>query len=293
MESTTSSFPSAADGLAIATTTWSPDGPAIGVVQLAHGIAEHSARYERLALALVDAGYIVRISDHRGHGKSLGGDVALGSFGAAGWDALVADLVAYSRAIKAQHPDLPLFLIAHSLGSFATQQALLDDSDAYDAVVLTGSTALDVIVQALSAAGDGPVGLTAFNAAFENRTGYEWLSRDEAEVDKYVDDPLSGFELPDETLPQVFGAAGRLADPVALGGIRKDLPILITSGDRDPVGGDGQLVEVLGQRYREAGIADVTVRLYPEARHEIFNETNRDEITADIVAWLVAHTVNR
>lgn len=293
MESTTSSFPSAADGLAIATTIWSPDASAVGVVQLAHGIAEHSARYERLALALVDAGYVVYTSDHRGHGKSLGGDVALGTFGAAGWDALVADMVAYSRAIKAQHPDLPLFLIAHSLGSFATQQALLDDSDAYDAVVLTGSTALDIIVQALSAAGDGPVGLTAFNAAFENRTGYEWLSRDEAEVDKYVDDPLSGFDLPDETLPQVFGAAGRLADPVALAGIRKDLPILIASGDRDPVGGDGQLVEVLGQRYREAGIADVTVRLYPDARHEVFNETNRDEITADIVAWLVAHTVSR
>jgi len=289
MKTTTSSFSSGRDGLAIATTSWSPDSDPVGVIQVAHGIAEHSGRYVRLARALVDAGYIVYLSDHRGHGNSLGGDVVLGGFGAAGWDALVDDLVAYARAIRTQHPDLPLFLIAHSLGSFATQQALLDDSDAWDAVVLTGSTALDIIVQGLAAAGDGPVGLTAFNAAFENRTGYEWLSRDEDEVDKYVNDPLSGFDLPDDTLPQVFAVAGRLADPEALAGIRQDLPLLITSGDRDPVGGDGQLVEVLGQRYQGAGITDLTVRLYPEARHEIFNETNRDEITADIVSWLDAH----
>ena len=105
-------------------------------------------------------------------------------------------------------------------------------------------------------------------------------------MDKYVDDPLSGFDLADDTVPQLFSAADRLADPAVLAGIRSDLPILIVSGEDDPLSGKGQLVGALAQRYRDAGVVDVTLTVYPEARHEIFNETNRDEITADVVAWL-------
>jgi alpha-beta hydrolase superfamily lysophospholipase len=289
MEHTTSSFQSTADGLLIATHRWSPSGIPVAAVQIAHGVAEHSLRYERLAVALTDAGYLVYANDHRGHGASIGGDVALGSFGQAGWPALIADAVAFSESIHADNPELEVFLVAHSMGSFAAQEIILDHSELYHGVVLTGSTALDLLAQGLAAAGDGPVELTAFNAAFENRTGYEWLSRDTAEVDKYVADPLSGFDLADDTVPQLFTAAVRLADPAALAGIRKDLPILIASGQDDPLSGDGQLVGALGQRYRDAGVTDVTVRVYPGARHEIFNETNRDEITADVIAWLAAH----
>ena len=174
------------------------------------------------------------------------------------------------------------------MGSFAAQSVLLTHSEQYTGVVLSGSTALDLLAAGLAQA-EGPVGLEAFNAGFEHRTGYEWLSRDEAEVDLYVADPLCGFELPDETVPMLFGAAATLADPTALAGIRPGLPLLIVSGVDDPLAGGGQLVEVLGQRYRDAGLADVTVRLYDGARHEILNETNRDEVTADIVAWLRAH----
>ena len=213
----------------------------------------------------------------------------LGGFGAAGWPALIADAVALSDSIRSENPGLPLFLIAHSMGSFAAQEVILDHSDLYRGVVLTGSTALDLLAQGLAAAGDGPVELTAFNAAFENRTGYEWLSRDASEVDAYVADPLSGFDLADDTVPQLFTAAARLADPAALAGIRKDLPILIASGQDDPLSGGGQLVGALAQRYRDAGVTDVTLTVYPGARHEIFNEINRNEVTADIVQWLSAH----
>jgi alpha-beta hydrolase superfamily lysophospholipase len=293
MEPTTSSFQSSADGLSIATYRWAPSGTPIAAVQLAHGVAEHAGRYARLAKALTGAGYLVYANDHRGHGASIngaaGGDVTLGSFGAAGWPALVGDAVAFSESIHADNPELELFLIAHSMGSFAAQEIILDHSALYRGVVLTGSTALDLLAQGLAAAGDGPVELTAFNAAFENRTGYEWLSRDEAEVDTYVADPLSGFDLADDTVPQLFTAAVRLADPAALAGIRKDLPILIASGQDDPLSGGGQLVGALAQRYRDAGVKDVTLTVYPGARHEIFNETNRDEITADVIAWLAAH----
>jgi alpha-beta hydrolase superfamily lysophospholipase len=291
MEPAVASFSSPVDSLAIATYSWptSADAPR-GVVQIAHGIAEYALRYDRLAQALVSDGWLVYASDHRGHGDSTSNDVPLGAFGAAGWPALVADLVAFSRHLRETHPGLPLFLLGHSMGSFASQEALLDHSRLYDGVVLTGSTALDVLAQGLAAAaGDGPVELTAFNASFENRTGYEWLSRDEAEVDQYVADPRSGFDLPDDTIPQLFVSAPRLGDPDALGQIVSTLPILILSGQDDPLSGGGQLVEILAQRYRDAGVADVTLQLYTGARHEVFNETNRDEITAFVIDWIDAH----
>jgi alpha-beta hydrolase superfamily lysophospholipase len=284
---TTATFVSPTDGTALAIRTWGEELSAPrGVVQIAHGIAEHGQRYDRLARALVGAGYVVRAVDHRGHGGSVASADQLGHFD---FEALVADVAAMGASLRDDFSGIPVFLVAHSMGSFAAQTVLLDRSDLYDGVVLSGSTALDVLAGALSSA-EGPVGLEAFNAGFEHRTGYEWLSRDEAEVDAYVADPLSGFDLPDTAVPQLFAGAERLADPAVIGGIRSDLPILVVSGDADPLAGGGALVELLGERYREAGLKDVTVTLYPGARHEIFNETNRDAITADVIGWLTAHS---
>ena len=281
----TGTFRSPIDGLELATYSWddvpSPDSPR-GVVQVAHGLAEHSARYDRLATALNQAGFLVRATDHRGHGGSI--HAAPGDFGDAGFDGLIADVASYGASLASE--GLPVFLVAHSMGSFAAQAVLLEHSDQYAGVVLSGSTAMDVFAAAMAdAPEDGPAGLEAFNAGFEHRTGYEWLSRDEAEVDTYVADPLCGFDLPESTVPSLFAPAGQLAFPE---GVRTDLPVLIASGTDDPLAGGGQLIELLGQRYRDAGLTDVTVRTYPGARHEIFNETNRDEVTADVVAWLVA-----
>ena len=285
----TSSFRSPSDSTRIKTYAWtdSVTDPR-GVVQIAHGLAEHGARYDRLARALNAAGYLVHANDHRGHGRSVVSEDDLGNFGVAGFAGLIADTAAYGAQLAARHEDLPLFLVAHSMGSFAAQSVLLDHSGQYAGVVLSGSTALDVLAQSL-AESEGPGGLEAFNAGFEHRTGYEWLSRDVSEVDAYVADPLCGFDVPEDAIPQLFADAQRLADIETLRGIRSDLPLLIVSGEADPLSGGGQLVELLGQRYRDAGLGDVTTRIYPEARHEIFNETNRVEITADVVAWLQAH----
>jgi alpha-beta hydrolase superfamily lysophospholipase len=216
--------------------------------------------------------------------------VVLGGFGAAGWSGLVADLVALSEQLRSDRPDLGLFLVGHSMGSFALQEALLDYSDLYAGVVLSGTTALDLLAANLDASGEVSGDLSAFNAGFEHRTGYEWLSGDEAEVDKYVADPLSGFTLDAATIPTLFGSAARLADPEMLARIRPDLPILLVSGDADPLAGGGRLVEIAGQRYRDAGVTDVTVRLFSGARHEIFNETNREEVTDYVIDWLGRHT---
>lgn len=277
-----STFTSPVDALELASYEWNVPDPR-GVVQVAHGLAEHSARYDRFARALNEAGYTVRACDHRGHGASIAGTP--GDFGAPGFEALIADMAAYGASLG---DDLPLFLFAHSMGSFAAQSVILRHSEQYAGVVLSGSTALDLLAAGMAEA-EGPVGLEAFNAGFEHRTGYEWLTRDEAEVDRYVADPLCGFDLPDATVPALFGAAGPLADPTVLAGIRSDLPLLLVSGSEDPLAGGGQLVQVLGQRYRDAGLVDVTVKLYDGARHELLNELNRDEVTADVVAWLDAH----
>jgi alpha-beta hydrolase superfamily lysophospholipase len=289
MDATTSSFVSAADGTAIVTYAWTGvAGTPVGVVQIAHGLAEHGRRYARLARALNAAGFIVQAVDHRGHGQTAAG--RLGDFGAAGFGGLVADVAQFGAALRAQHGGLPLFLLGHSMGSFAAQAALLEHAATWSGVVLSGSTALDAFAAAMaSAPAGGASGLEAFNAGFEHRTGYEWLSRDAAEVDAYVADPWCGWDVPADVIPSLFAPAPRLADPALLAGIRHDLPICIASGDADPLAGGGALVQLLGQRYRDAGITDVTVTLYPAARHEILNETNREQVTADLVAWLRAH----
>ena len=287
---TTSTVASEVDATPLTVYAWPRPAEPRGVVQIAHGVAEHAGRYDRLAQALTAAGYAVSSHDHRGHGASVSEAVVLGDFGVAGWSGLIADLVSLSERLRSDQPDLPLFLVGHSMGSFALQEVLPDHSDLYTGVVLTGTTALDVLAADLSSSGESSNDLSAFNAGFEHRTGYEWLSRDEAEVDKYVADPLSGFDLDPATIPALFGSAARLADPDVLAGIRSDLPILLASGDADPLAGGGQLVELVGRRYREAGVTDVAVRLFPGGRHEIFNETNRDEVTDYVIDWLERHT---
>ena len=289
MSTSTSSFLSAADGTKIVTYSWtSVTGTPAAVVQIAHGLAEHGERYHRFAQALNAAGFLVHAVDHRGHGRTANG--RLGDFGPAGFAGLIADVAQFGAALRTQHGGLPLFLLGHSMGSFAAQAAILDHASTWSGVVLSGSTALDMLAAGMAnAPPDAPTGLEAFNAGFVHRTGYEWLLRDEAEVDAYVADPWCGWDILDDVIPSLFAPAPRLADANLLAGIRSDLPILIASGDADPLAGGGALVQLLGQRYRDAGIVDVTVTLYPAARHEILNETNRGEVTADIISWLRAH----
>jgi alpha-beta hydrolase superfamily lysophospholipase len=289
MTTSTSSFLSDADSTPIVTYTWADvPGQPTGVVQIAHGLAEHGERYDRFARALNAAGFVVHAVDHRGHGRTAKG--RLGDFGAAGFGGLIADVAQFGAALRAQHGGLPVFLFAHSMGSFAAQAAMLDHASTWSGVVLSGSTALDMLAAGMAnAPADAAAGLEAFNAGFEHRTGYEWLSRDVAEVDAYVADTWCGWDVPADVIPALFAPAPRVADPALLAGIRRDLPVLIASGDADPLAGGGALIQLLGQRYRDAGLADVTVKLYPGARHEILNESNREEVTADIVAWLRAH----
>jgi alpha-beta hydrolase superfamily lysophospholipase len=278
------SYP-ARDGLEITAYRWDPPGTPRGVVQLTHGMGEHLLRYADLAAALTGRGYVVYGQDHRGHGATAGSADALGQLGAGGWDELVNDVDLLVSHARTEHPGLPLVLLGHSMGSFAVQQYLLDHSHRVDAAVLTGTAALDLLEPALDL--DSQLDLAAFNAPFEPaRTDYDWLSRDPAQVDAYVADARCGFGLDVPAVKAMFAAAHPLADPDRLAGVRSDLPVYIAVGDADPVNGQLALVHALVERYRAAGVTDVTLHAYAGARHEVLNETNREEVVADLLAWL-------
>jgi alpha-beta hydrolase superfamily lysophospholipase len=273
-----------ADGTQIVAYRWDPENPPRAAVQLTHGMGEHARRYDHVAQALNEAGFVVYAQDHRGHGASAD-PASYGDLGPGSWAALVDDIGLLSGIIHDDHADLPLILLAHSMGSFAAQQYLLDHSADVDGVVLTGTAVIDLLEPALDLS--QPLDLAMFNAAFSPaRTDFDWLSRDEAIVDAYIADPACGFGIDAEATRGMFAGARRLADPAQVAAMRSDLPVYIAAGENDPVNGGLALLTPLTDRYQAAGLSDVTVRVYPGARHEILNETNRDEVIAELNAWL-------
>lgn len=284
-EPTRVDFPSGA--ATIAAYRWDPVGEPTAIAQITHGMGEHALRYGHLAATLNAQGYVVYAQDHRGHGATARTEDELGQVGADGWTELVADIGRLSEVARSAHPGLSLALIAHSMGSFAAQQHLLDHSGELDAVALTGTALLDLLEPALNL--DEPLDLSMFNAPFAPaRTDFDWLSRDEAQVDAYVADPRCGFGLDEEGGRQMFVAARAMADPARLEWIRRDLPVYVAVGEMDPVNGQLALVHGLVDRLTSTGLTDVTLEVYSGARHEIFNETNRDEVERDLMAWLGA-----
>jgi len=283
MPSSSFTYPSA-DGTQIAAYRWDPADEPRAAVQLTHGMGEHAQRYGHVATALTDAGYVVYAQDQRGHGASADPD-RLGDLGKGGWNGLVDDIGLLSAHIHADHPGRPLILLGHSMGSFAVQQYVLDHSDDVNGVVLTGTAVIDLLEPALDL--DQPLDLTMFNAAFQPaRTDYDWLSRDDAVVDAYVADPFCGFGIDTESAKAMFVGARRLADPVQLAALRSSLPVYIAVGEADPVNGGLAVLTPLIERLGEAGLTDVTVVTYPEARHEVLNETNSDEVIASLTEWM-------
>jgi alpha-beta hydrolase superfamily lysophospholipase len=272
-------------GVRIAAYRWDPVGEPRAIAQITHGVGEYARRYQPLVDDLVAAGFVVYSHDHRGHGNTAAAEAEFGLLGAGGWEQLVADIGRTGDLAKDAHPGLPLVLIAHSLGSFAAQQYLLDHSDDVTAVVLSGTAVIDLFEPAMDL--DAPMDLSGFNAPFAPpRTDFDWLSRDDAQVDKYIADAWCGFGLDNAGTKDMFVAARQLADPARVGQMRKDLPVYVVVGDQDPVNGGLALVNELVRRYEAAGLTDVTLVTWPGARHEVFNETNRDEVVAGMLAWI-------
>jgi alpha-beta hydrolase superfamily lysophospholipase len=270
------------DPLAIACYRWGAIGKPVGIVQISHGMGEHSLRYAELAEFLNRAHFHVYANDHRGHGRTAKSKEALGDFGLRGWDALIEDMARLTRFARDRDGGLPVVLLGHSMGSFASQAYLLDHSDLLAAAVLSGSAAVDKL-EILSS---GDADLTAINREFEPaRTPFDWLSRDNAEVDKYIADPLCGFGVIARSMATMAAASKRIIDPAELAGIRKDLPIWIMAGDKDPINHNLEWLRPVAERYRAAGIKDVSEKYYRDGRHEMFNETNRAEVYRDLIEW--------
>lgn len=260
------------DGVTSVVHRWRPDGPPRATLQILHGWAEHALRYDRVAQRLTAAGYTVYADDHRGHGQSGVRFDTLGDLGPRGMEGVLDAVHAVTERARAEEPGRPLFVLGHSWGSFMLQMYLARWGDEIDGALLTGATRRDP-----DAAG------APLNAPFEPaRTPYDWLSRDEAEVDAYVADPLCGFEI-------MWTTPGTAAMPENdESRIPTALPVLVFNGAEDPIGGEAG-GRRLADHYRSLGLTDVMFRSYPGARHELFNETNRDEVVADVLAWLDAH----
>jgi alpha-beta hydrolase superfamily lysophospholipase len=276
---------------------WLPDGDVRATIQLVHGASEHSGRYERLAAALTGAGLAVYAMDLRGHGRTAEG-TGIGRFGAPGVDGVLEDVRGLHLVAAQQHPDVPRLLLGHSMGSMIALAAAEADGADLAGLVLSGPVGVDpaladTVSQLESAVatglGEQPLDLGTFNEPFEPaRTRYDWLSRDQAEVDAYIADPLSGDEMPltYDYAAGVFGMNVRANTAEGVAQLPDGLPVLLLSGQRDPVGGaEAEQVRALAGLLRDRGLP-VEQHVYAEARHEVFNETNRDEVVADLLGWL-------
>ncbi|WP_018756283.1 alpha/beta hydrolase [Paenibacillus terrigena] len=284
---------------------WRPDADDAsckGVVQIAHGMAETAARYARFAEALTEQGYIVYAHDHRGHGRTAASTEDLGHPGDDGFNWKVKNMAQVSKHIRNAHPTIPLYLMGHSMGSFLTQKYMVEYPHLVDGIILSGTNGprgllgpgRAIAKLEMTLRGDrhpskllNDMSFGSFNRAFRpTRTEFDWLSRDAAEVDKYIADPYCGFLCTSGFFYHFFGLLQEIHQPEQLQRIPKDLPIYVFSGDRDPVGLHGKGVRQLLKLYQELGLSNVRSKLYRDGRHEMLNEINRDEVTNDTIAWL-------
>jgi len=281
---------------------WYSEQPPKALLMIAHGMAEHSGRYARFAQALVAQGIEVYAHDQRGHGKTAEHGM-LGHYADnQGWAQVVNDLACLNHHMRQTHPQVPIFLLGHSMGSYISQAYLMHHSCSLQGAILSGSNYQPV---ALYRAGQwlarlerwrqGPLGRSAllefvsfgsFNKAFKpNRTAFDWLSRDPDEVDRYINDPLCGFRCSNQLWIDLLGGLQQITPLENLAQIDNSLPLLVIGGACDPVS-DGHRQQDLADALSAAGNQQVQVKIYPGARHELLNESNRDEVTTYIINWL-------
>ena len=286
---------------------WLPDGPPKAVVQIAHGMAEHSDRYARFAERLTAAGYAVYANDHRGHGGTVRRPEDAGFFAdKRGWDTVVEDMHQLTDHAREENPGLPIFLFGQSMGSFLSRSYAGRFGADLSGLILSSTTGsagllgqLGIVVAKAQGKLRGPrhpsgllnaLSFGKYNAEFKpNRTDFDWLSSDEAEVDKYIADERSGAVMSAGFFADMLGGLASINSDGLVSRVPKDLPIFLFSGDLDPVGEKGKGPTAVAEQYRRLGVKDVTLKLWPQGRHEMLNETNRDEVMDSVVDWLDAH----
>ena len=296
-------YPSARAGFTVYAREWLPERPARAVIQIVHGIAEHIGRYEEIARFLSGYGFLVCGEDHLGHGRTAEG----GNYGffapADGWDLVVRDIRRLRELEGEKYPTLPYLLLGHSMGSFLTRTYLIAYPGTLDGAILSGTgqepaplVALGRALSALECRRLGPQGVSplvdtlslgAYNRRFRpNRTSADWISRDPAAVDAYLADPLCRSKPTVSMFRDMMEGLQFIAVRDNLRKMDPSTPVLLLSGDRDPVGGMGKGVRKVQNMFLDAGCTDVTLKLYPGCRHEMFHEVNQQEVFQDLLAWL-------
>lgn len=286
---------------------WRPENEVKGIVQIAHGMAEASYRYKKFAKELVDEDYIVYANDHRGHGNTAASIEEVGYIGSDGFNRMVKDMKEFTDFIRDKEgEDLPLFLFGHSMGSFLSQRYISLYGNSIQGVILSGTSGnqgpiinIGIRIAEKEVAKEGPkaksprlndLSFGNYNKKFEpTRTDFDWLSRDEKEVDKYIEDPYCGGIFTTSFYYDFFRGLKENFKRNNLEKIPKNLPIYIFAGDKDPVGNMGKGVLKLVRTYKKLGIKDLEYKLYKDGRHEMLNEINRDEVIENVIEWLDRH----
>ena len=282
-----------------------PEGSPKGIIQITHGMAEHYSRYFPLAEHLADNGYAVGGWDLLGHGADTPKD-QLGYFGSeSGWQKLIEDMVTVHGIMTKRFPDSRHILLGHSMGSFLTREYLIQHgNEQVDGVVLSGTAWMPAgmlnvvypITKLICRSGSGRKPSQLLNKLIfdknnksfaPNRTGFDWISSDDEQVDLYINDPLCGFVFTGCGFKDLIFGLKELTRLERLQSVPKELPVLFISGKEDPVGGkQAQGPQEVAQQYRKNGISDITLQLYDKGRHEMFNEVQREEVMQNLLAWL-------
>ncbi len=282
--------------------SWAPPGPPRAVVLVLHGMAEHSGRYARFAAALCSAGIAVFAHDQRGHGETAGKGL-LGHYADnSGWSTVIDDVSTVLGHIHESIPGCPVFLFAHSMGSYIAQGFLIRRSESVQGAILSGSNYQSIwlyklakLVVRIEAIRLGAQGKSSFfnrltfgefnRAVSHRRTEVDWLSRDPVEVDRYIADPLCGNLCTNQLWMDLLSGLVEISRVQNLSRIRSELPLLVLGGSCDPVS-DGHRLQDLRDALVSAGMRHAELKIYPEARHELLNETNRNEATSFVLSWL-------
>lgn len=274
------------------------------VVQIAHGMSETAIRYKEFAQELTKNGYVVYINDHRGHGITAKTIDNIGYLAEKdGFTCLVEDMNILTNIIKEENSHLPIYLFGHSMGSFVSQRYIMEYGDNLAGLILSGSNGkhgkILKVAQLISKSEIKKHGRRHRSKKLDNlifggnnkgfkpsKTDFDWLSRDEKEVQKYIDDPFCGVLFTCGFFYDFIKGLQEVEDKENLKKVPLDLPIYIMSGDKDPVGKNGKGVLRLKDRYVNLGVKKVSWKLYEGGRHEMLNEINKEEVINDIISWL-------